>query len=57
MTIGLWGLPLMVTVVSFLWLIFKEPESGNMPGIGVMLNAMALLILNLMVWLGWALFK
>lgn len=57
MTIGLWGLPLMVTVVSFLWLIFKEPESGNMPGIGVMLNAMALLILNLMAWLGWALFK
>ena len=55
-SIGMWIIPALVSVLSICWLIFKKPDGGNFPAIGAMLDIITVLIINLVAWLIWALF-
>jgi hypothetical protein len=57
-TIGSWGIPLLVTIAAFGWAAFASRDyggSGYGADIGCLIYAAAAVIISLIAWLAWAL--
>lgn len=55
-TIGWWLVPLIITLIAFGW-CFARDSGGGYANIGGFMDFVAALIVSLVAWLAWSLFR